>query len=319
MKKINININFEKIFQMLIYVLLLNYIFGIMSKNNLSRYLHPRMTWLIIISLIIITSLIFFPFPKITGNKKNSIFKFKYLIFSIFLFILYLSPDGKDIQQKLINLRGIKISENTNVFENKSRNQVVSKKNSNTISNDKETVKIEQKGKHNLNSKKEPMIQNDQQLIVLKNDISSDKKDSLKEIKINQDEKKEFRIDYEISQSDFIKRIDDIYRYQDKYDYKHVKVKGFVFRTKDFSKEQFVVGRLAIFCCSADASFYGLLCKLDEVESSKLEDNQWLEVEGTVLFTKTDFSEGKKIPIIYVKNYQKVKKPDEEYVYFNSY
>ena len=53
----------------------------------------------------------------------------------------------------------------------------------------------------------------------------------------------------------------------------------------------------------------GFLCECEEVK--KLEDRQWVEIEGTI--DKGDYHGN--IPIIKVEKIQKAEKPEEEYVY----
>ena len=95
----------------------------------------------------------------------------------------------------------------------------------------------------------------------------------------------------------------------------NITITGFIFRANDFSNDQFIVGRMVIFCCAADASVYGLLCSTKDQNILSLKDRQWVELQGTLHPDSTNFSEGKKIPVIQVNNVKLIDAPKDQYVY----
>jgi putative membrane protein len=80
----------------------------------------------------------------------------------------------------------------------------------------------------------------------------------------------------------FMELTEKLFRDPDKYMGLHIRVRGFVFRINDFTKDQFIIARMAIYCCSTDASIYGTLCELDESVSVNLKNEQWYEITGTI-------------------------------------
>lgn len=59
-----------------------------------------------------------------------------------------------------------------------------------------------------------------------------------------------------------------------------IALEGFVFKDDYFEDNQFVIGRLWITCCAADASIAGLMCVSDI--ASEIEVDSWVRVEGRV-------------------------------------
>lgn len=96
---------------------------------------------------------------------------------------------------------------------------------------------------------------------------------------------------------------------KDKYIGKTVRIRGFTVMKNNFIPDgYFAIGKYAISCCAADASFIGLISKYAQT----IKDNTWYEMEGVL--KKGKDKEG--IDILYVKviNIKEISK-EEEYVY----
>ncbi|GAA3411071.1 TIGR03943 family putative permease subunit [Paenibacillus hodogayensis] len=96
----------------------------------------------------------------------------------------------------------------------------------------------------------------------------------------------------------------------DRYIGKEMEITGFVYREPDMKPGQFVVSRLAMMCCSADSSPYGVL-----VESSlgqKLEKDAWVQITGKLSKTTYKDNEIMKLDATGVKT---VQAPESPYVY----
>lgn len=91
---------------------------------------------------------------------------------------------------------------------------------------------------------------------------------------------------------------------------KTVRISGFtVIKNNFIPNGYFAIGKYAVSCCAADASFIGLISKYD---TSKIKDNTWYEMEGILKEGKD--KEG--IDILYLKviNMKEIKE-EEQYVY----
>ncbi|SHJ63768.1 putative membrane protein [Clostridium cavendishii DSM 21758] len=113
-----------------------------------------------------------------------------------------------------------------------------------------------------------------------------------------------------ISTDNFVKWINEIYENTEKYEGKKIELTGFVFKYKDFRKNEFSPARLMMACCSADLQPIGLLCRYDK--TAELKQDTWISVIGKI---KIEDYKGQKTPIIIAENIQNIEKPKNNYVY----
>lgn len=111
--------------------------------------------------------------------------------------------------------------------------------------------------------------------------------------------------------------VNEIMYNANKYKGKKITLGGFVYEDGSFPKDTFVIGRMLIICCAADAELTGLAVKMD---NSTLQKDQWVEVTGTIdvmpNFDKED-TDDKIIPVIKVTNVKPMTKPSNPYIYLN--
>jgi uncharacterized repeat protein (TIGR03943 family) len=100
--------------------------------------------------------------------------------------------------------------------------------------------------------------------------------------------------------------------YLDQFQGKRVELTGFVYREEGMKPEQMVVGRLAIQCCSADASPFGVMTSF--ADAKRFADNTWVRVTGVI--GKTSFDEAD-ILQLEVEQAVAVPAPSQQYVYPN--
>jgi len=98
---------------------------------------------------------------------------------------------------------------------------------------------------------------------------------------------------------------------------KYVTISGFIYKSDSFKENQFLVGRMLISCCAADAQVAGFMCSMD---SGTIPDSgQWVKVYGRVSPVKyIDRHIGAEytIPLIQVDKIDNIKKPDNQYIYY---
>ncbi|SFK79512.1 TIGR03943 family protein [Paenibacillus sp. 1_12] len=100
--------------------------------------------------------------------------------------------------------------------------------------------------------------------------------------------------------------------YLDKFIGKKMQLTGFVYRQDDMKASQFVVGRFAIQCCSADAAPYGVL--VDYERAQQFPSDSWVTVTGTIQQTKFNDME---IMLLKVEKITKAEPAKAQYVYPN--
>lgn len=93
----------------------------------------------------------------------------------------------------------------------------------------------------------------------------------------------------------------------DSYLGKEIKFSGYVYRVIDFKENQFVLARDMI--VDSQAYVVGFLCEYDKIRD--FEDKSWIEIIGTITNGKYH---NREIPIIKVKELNKIDKPQDEFV-----
>jgi putative membrane protein len=93
---------------------------------------------------------------------------------------------------------------------------------------------------------------------------------------------------------------------------KTIQVGGFVYRQEGMTKNQFVIARLAMECCSADSTPYGFLVEWPEAVT--LEEDAWVTVTGTI--GASDYG-GMEIVTIQAESVMPMPVPETPYVYPN--
>jgi putative membrane protein len=110
----------------------------------------------------------------------------------------------------------------------------------------------------------------------------------------------------------FMETLTTVDLYLDKFVGKKMQLTGFVYRQEDMKDNQFVVGRFAVQCCSADASPYGVLVEYDRAQ--QFADDSWVTVTGTIQQTKFNDMD---IMLLKVEKIAKAEPAKAQYVYPN--
>ena len=100
----------------------------------------------------------------------------------------------------------------------------------------------------------------------------------------------------------------------DTYNGKKVSFTGMVLKSREFAKNEFVPGRMAMTCCADDTSFIGYVCKCASAKSLVM--GSWVDVTATVKWGYMKVYDGEG-PVLYAKEIKPTKKPESELVYFN--
>ena len=258
--------------------LLYSAIFGyVVIFDKLKNYLAPGMQIYIKLSII---PLLFIGIVMLLNNKVHYNFKISDLILILPLFLLIAAGDGR-LTASFASNRTINFNK-----ENKIKNE----------------LKEEDKNKTEVN--KENIQTNDEN----------------KEIE-EETPLEEFTESYDFSNPNF-NIIDASYNIlsnyityapkAEKFKGQTIKVKGLALKKANYLPNgYFAIGKYAISCCAADASFTGFIALYN---NSKITENNWYEIEG--ILEKGKDAEGYDIMYIKVINIKEINSKDEEqYVY----
>ena len=97
---------------------------------------------------------------------------------------------------------------------------------------------------------------------------------------------------------------------------KKIAVKGFVYKSSDYGKNNFLLARIYMYCCAADAEVVGYLSSWDKVND--LKSGEWLKATGIIDY-KTRYEPLIKAkltaPYLKIIKVEHIKQPEPQYVY----
>ncbi len=118
-----------------------------------------------------------------------------------------------------------------------------------------------------------------------------------------------------VTGDNYIKVLSEIENNSERHIGKKMILEGFIYREPGFAPDEFVIARMYMICCAADAQITGLMCKGSK--STSLADDQWVRVEGIleVQAYKIDGEESL-IPIIKISEVLPLATPENQYIYY---
>lgn len=120
---------------------------------------------------------------------------------------------------------------------------------------------------------------------------------------------------FKIGSENFYAASEDINRNSGKYINAKIDVRGFVYKSKKLRKDRYILARLVMYCCAADAGITGVLFNAESTGVSFKKD-EWLELYGHIEMQSAG-SDGKdeKAPVLVVESYKRIPAEPSPYVY----
>jgi putative membrane protein len=115
-----------------------------------------------------------------------------------------------------------------------------------------------------------------------------------------------------LNDGNYLKAMETIYQFPGQFSDKEIEFDGFVYRDKTTNNQQLFVLRFGIIHCVADSGVFGLLTEFSE--KPHLQNDEWIHVKGklsTIYFQPFNVT----IPYVQVKEWHKIKQPEEPYVF----
>lgn len=123
-------------------------------------------------------------------------------------------------------------------------------------------------------------------------------------------------VDQTIVKDDFYNRVATVQNNLSDHMGETMVLEGFVYKQESFESTEFVVGRMLITCCAADAAVIGMLCQHPDGEA--LQADTWVRVVGTVektMITDEDTGTQFSMPILNVTELTTIEPYETPYVY----
>lgn len=92
----------------------------------------------------------------------------------------------------------------------------------------------------------------------------------------------------------------------------------FYLQNDNIKANQFVIARMLMVCCAADAQIVGFLC---DSSAQNLDKNTWVQVTGILDATNYTDNSSKQtslIPLIKIQSIKKVNPPASKYIYIRN-
>jgi len=278
-KKLNLN----ELIWFLILIGFTCYFYMIISTNKIALYVHPKMVKYVRFAVCFFIVLVIFQGMNIFSNKKGKTIKVGYIMFLIPLTLGFLLKSEAVSVNSVIN-KGFSLTSQLKINTLKHKHITLSDGTEVCEHSDKDTHATD-KGNISLNKPLESM--------TLEKDGAID-----------------------MTNENFIYNYEDIYGSPSKYVGRVINMKGFIYKQKELNKNEFILSRILVSCCAADAQLAGLLC--DYSGGKIFNEGTWVNIEGTL--GEQEYKDSKSgeisiIPIIKVNKIEKTDKQNNEYIY----
>ncbi|WP_217597260.1 TIGR03943 family protein [Cohnella sp. GbtcB17] len=118
----------------------------------------------------------------------------------------------------------------------------------------------------------------------------------------------------ELNDANYLKGMEVLYNYPDEFADKTITFDGFAYKGEEVGATSYFVFRFGFIHCVADSGVFGMLVQMPA--GTKLSDDDWLRVTGKL--SREYYQPFKQmIPVLKVKDWEPIDKPDDPYVYRN--
>ena len=266
--------------------------------NRISQYLHPRMIPYMIFAVVAFLLMIYALMQDIKKKRRRGSLG-PCLLFLLPLILAFTVPaaamNSASLQFSSTSISGLDSGTNTVSSGYTSQTQVSNNNGSGIQSN---SVQAQVTSNGTLPNNSDLHLQPNQTAVYTKTPFGSTVVLIITDNKITLDN------------SNFVNWISALDNNPAKYQGMKIEYAGYVYKSSDFSSNQFVAARDMMWCCAADLQLIGCLCQYDK--ASELQDNSWVVVSGTL---STATWKGAATPLIVDASVIPAQKPAIDYVY----
>jgi len=124
-------------------------------------------------------------------------------------------------------------------------------------------------------------------------------------------ESEEFKIDKE----NFYSASEQIFSSPESYINRKIRITGFVHKSRKLKDKRYIVARLVMYCCAADAGITGVIFNSEKTGGSFKKD-EWIELYGHIeLQIAGSGGTSDKAPVLVVESYKRIPAESSPYVY----
>lgn len=279
-KKINLN----ELIWLFILLGFTYYFYMIISTDKINLYVHPKMIKYVKFAFYFFIVLTIFQGKNIFSVKKNKKLKIGYIMFLIPLTLGFLLKSEGLSAYNVIN-KGFSLTSQLKINTLKHKHTTLDDGTEICEHNDDEES-------HSIDDDYVLLNEPLDSVAIVKGEI------------------------IDMTSENFINTYENIYG--NPYDYvgRIINMKGFVYNQNGLNKNEFILSRILVSCCSADAQLVGLLC--DYSQGNVLTEGTWVNVEGTLgqyEYKDSKSGETNVIPIIKIDKIEQIEVENNEYIY----
>lgn len=276
-------LNFNELIWFLILIGFTCYFYMIISTDKITLFVHPKMVKYVKFALYFFIILVIFQGKNVFNNKKIKSLKLGYMMFLIPLTLGFLLKSEGVSAESVIN-KGFSLTSQLKINTLKHKHT--------TLADGTEVCEHDEEEEYSNENREAPL------------------KNSLESLAPKED-----RI-INMTNDNFINIYEAIYGNPYNYVGRDINIKGFIYKQKGINKDQFIISRVLVSCCAADAQLTGILCNYSE--EKVFNEGTWVNIEGTLgegEYKDTKSGEVSVIPIINVNKIEKADNKDNEYIY----
>jgi putative membrane protein len=118
-----------------------------------------------------------------------------------------------------------------------------------------------------------------------------------------------------ITSDNYVASLSDMFQHVSEYNGREITISGFVHKEKGLDSNEFVISRLYMSCCIADAQIVGPIGRIRN-RNVDFKEGQWVKVVGK-LSEKDQLQDGQKTitPLVIADSFENIAKPSDPYVY----
>ena len=255
----------------------------IISTNKITLFVHPKMVKYVKFALCFFIILVVFQGKNIFSNKKAKTLKIGYIMFLIPLTLgILFASEGMSVDS-VIN-KGFSLTSQLKINALKHKHTVLADGTQICEHNEKDIQSTE-----NANV---PLKESLESMVLVKGEI------------------------LDMTNENFKNNYEDIYGNPHNYVGRVINMKGFIYKQKGLNKDEFILSRILVSCCMADAQLMGILC--DYSKGNVFTEGTWINIEGTLGEKEYKDSKSGKIsviPIIKVNKIEKINVQNNGYIY----
>jgi putative membrane protein len=119
---------------------------------------------------------------------------------------------------------------------------------------------------------------------------------------------------FKIDKENFYSASEQIFSFPEKFVNRKIQITGFVYKSRKLKDKRYIIARLVMYCCAADAGITGVIFN-SEKSGGIFKKDEWLELYGHIEMESAGGGNDDKAPVLVVESYKRIPAESSPYVY----